>query len=80
MVHGIDYYKLGIALGISKDTLVTIKKDNTNDFERKAEVIDSWLKGKDKATTRSWKSLVDAVNGTIINDPQCAGEISAKYL
>ncbi len=81
IVDGLDYYKLGFCLRLSQNTLNAITKNVNDNFQRLAEVIDSWLKRKDSAVPATWKCLADAVDSnTRINEPKIAQEIRTKYV
>ena len=74
-----NWFNLGIALGLSSDTLKTIESDHPKDSHRcLTEMLIAWLQMKDNSQP-SWQSLASALRSPLVNKNEIAVMIAADY-
>ena len=66
---------LGLKLGLLMTRLKVIEESG-DAYKHLKRTIESWLKGEDNATSRTWRTLIDAVRGT--GDRAAADRIPEK--
>ena len=71
-----DWFSLGVALGLSYDTLKTIESDYPRDASRcLTEMIIAWLRNSSQPT---WQGLVLALESPLVNRVDIASTIAKK--
>ena len=72
-----DWFNLGVALGLSYDTLKTIECNHSKDARRcQTEMVIAWLQMKDNP---SWQALASAVSSPSINRIEIANMIASEH-
>ena len=72
-----DWFNLGVALGLSYDSLKTIESDYPRDTLRcLTEVIIAWLQDSSQST---WRGLVFALESPIVNRVDIATIIAKEH-
>ena len=72
----VDWFNIGIHLGVKEHILQIIAKDNPHDTQRcRAEMFSAWLKGEEEAT--KWSNVVLALAKTGRKD--LSNKIALKY-
>ena len=71
-----DWFNLGVALGLSYDTLKTIESDYPRDAPRcLTEMINAWLRNSSQPT---WQGLVLALESPLVNRVDIATTIAKE--
>ena len=74
-----DWFKLGVALGLSYDTLKTIESNYRGDAHRcQTEMVIAWLRMKDNPQP-SWQALASALSSRSINRIEIANMIASEH-
>ena len=74
-----DWFNLGVALGLSCDTLKTIECDHPKDARRcQTEMVIAWLQMKDNPQP-SWQALASALSSPSINRIEIATMIASEH-
>ena len=74
-----EWFKLGVALGLSYDTLKTIESDHRGDAHRcLTEMVIAWLQMKDNSQP-SWQSLASALSSPSVGRVEIATMIAAEH-
>ena len=74
-----DWFNLGVALGLSYDTLRELESNYREDARRcLTEMVIAWLQMKDNAQP-SWQSLVSALSSPLVNRIEIATTIAAEH-
>lgn len=72
----VNWFQLGIALGLECSTLEKIRS-NHRDIDRcMTDMLASWLQGQ---TTPSWKALVDGLASQSVNEKDVAMKVAMKH-
>ena len=72
------WFHLGVALGLSADTLAQIACDHQGDAcSRLTAMVIAWLQKKDNVQP-SWRELVVALNSSLVNRIDIATIIAAE--
>ena len=69
-----DWEVIGIALNISQNDLKGLRQENTNITVKLAQVINLWIESESLSPV-SWKTLISAIEGPIVNKKKKAKEI-----
>ena len=73
------WFNLGVALGLSYDTLKTIESDHPKDTHRcLTEMVIAWLQMKDNSQP-SWQSLASALGSPFVDRKEIAIMIAADH-
>ena len=73
------WFDLGIALGLSYDTLETIESDHLRNTHRcLTEMVLAWLRMKDNSQP-SWQSLTSALGSPFVDRKEIAVMIAAEH-
>ena len=73
------WFNLGIALGLSYDTLETIESDYPRNAHRcLTEMVLAWLQMKDNSQP-SWQSLTSALRSPLVDRKEIAVMIAAEH-
>ena len=73
------WFNLGVALGLSSDTLKTIESDPPKDTHRcLTEMLIAWLQMKDNSQP-SWQSLASALRSPFVDKNEIAVMIAAEH-
>ena len=73
------WFNLGVALGLSYDTLKTIESDHPKDTHRcLTETMIAWLQMKDNSQP-SWQSLASALGSPSVDRKEIAVMIAADH-
>ena len=67
------WQEIGLSLNVSDNVLGGLKQSKERDAVKLAEVINSWLNSSTSIIT--WKTVIDAIKGPIINHAKKANEI-----
>ena len=73
-----DWFNLGVALGLSYDTLKTIESNYRDARRCQTEMVMAWLHMKDN-TQPSWQALASAVSSPFINRIEIANMIASEH-
>ena len=73
-----DWFNLGVALGLSCDTLKTIESNYRDARRCQTEMVMAWLHMKDN-TQPSWQALASAVSSPFINRIEIANMIASEH-
>ena len=74
-----EWFNLGVALGLSSDTLKTIESNYPRDARRcQTEIVIAWLQLKDNSQP-SWQSLASALSSLSVGRPEVATMIAAEH-
>ena len=74
-----EWFKLGVALGLSYDTLKTIDSNHRGDAHRcLTEMVIAWLQMKDNVQP-SWQALVSALSSPSVKRIEIATMIAAEH-
>ena len=74
-----EWFKLGVTLGLSYDTLKTIESDHRGDAHRcLTEMVIAWLQLKDNSQP-SWRSLASALSSPSVGRVEIATVIAAEH-
>ena len=72
-----DWFNLGLALGLSYDTLKTIECNYPKNAQRcQIETITTWLQSSSQP---SWQRLASALSSPLVNKIEIATMIAAQY-
>ena len=75
-----EWFNLGVALGLSYDTLKTIESNYPRDARRcQTEMVIAWLQMKDNSQP-SWQSLASALSSPSVGRIEIATLIAAEHL
>ena len=73
-----DWFNLGVALGLSHNTLKTIESNHPRDAHRCfTEMVIAWL--MQGYSQPSWQSLVSALSSPLVNRIEIAAMIAAEH-
>ena len=74
-----EWFKLGVALGLSYDTLKTIESNHRGDAHRcQTEMVIAWLQLKDNSQP-SWQSLASALSSPSVGRVEIATMITEEH-
>ena len=73
-----DWFNLGVALGLSYDTLKTIESNYRDAHRCQTEMVMAWLRMKDNALP-SWQALASALSSPSINRIEIANMIASEH-
>ncbi len=76
----VEWYPLGMALGLQVATLKKIEVEHNGILMRKIKVIESWQNGMDDCRDRTWNGLASAVAGPFVKNITLAEDIKKKYI
>ena len=71
-----QWYRLGLSLPILPPVLDAIDRDFHQTKEKKIEMIQEWMTGKNMPT---WSSLIEALRSPSIDQPRVADNISCEF-
>ena len=71
-----NWNDLGLKLGLLMPRLNVIGETGGDAYKHLKKTIESWLKGEDNVTSRTWQTLINAVRGT--GDRAAADRIPEK--
>ena len=74
-IEVVDWFALGLALGIPSHELERIKRDGHDERDRHRRMVSFWL-GTGEA---SWKALVQALIDPVVNEDEVAKKISRLH-
>ncbi|XP_019855122.1 PREDICTED: uncharacterized protein LOC109584007 [Amphimedon queenslandica] len=60
----VNWNDLGLKLGLFSPRLNVIGEGGGDAYRHLRKTIEAWLKGEDNVTSRTWQTLIDAVEGT----------------
>ena len=67
------WHHIGLALGVNSNDLENIETDAQDHTIKLSKVIEKWI--TTQSSPVSWKTLISAIEGPIVNDKQKATEI-----
>ena len=70
------WHEIGLELDVDFETLNVIEQDNSNIIRRFQAVLATWL---NNGSSRTWKTLANAVGGNIVERPDIRKIIIEKY-
>ena len=73
----IEWFELGVYLGLQSSTLTAIKANESEVADRKREMVISWLQQKDESNP-TWQALVTALEDVDRRDIAC--QIKEKHM
>ena len=74
-----EWFKLGVALGLSYDTLKAIESNYRGDVHRcQTEMVIAWLQMKDNSQP-SWQSLASALSSSLVGRIEIATLVAAEH-
>ena len=71
-----QWYRLGLQLKVSPETLDAIRTQFTDPRDQLLEVLKTWLKISDNP---SWKTITNALRRRSVGRPSLADDLEAKY-
>ena len=69
-----NWEEIGVALDISQNDLIGLRRDNISNTIRLSQVIALWIQSESSSPV-SWETLISAIEGPIINNKMKAEEI-----
>lgn len=78
----LEWYNLGLALGLLPHTLDTIQSQNADPSTCRRTMLTDWLKKKDQVPQNgspSWRTLVIALRSATVNREDIANDIAQKH-
>ena len=73
-----QWFNLGVALGLSSDTLKTIESNHRDTHRCLTEMVIAWLQMKDNSQP-SWQSLASALSSPSVGRIEIATMIATKH-
>ena len=73
-----EWFKLGVVLGLSYDTLKIIEHNYRDAHRCQMEMVIAWLRTKDNSHP-SWQSLASALGSPLVNRKEIAVMIAADH-
>ena len=70
------WHTIGVQLDVPTFELGNIAKKSVHSMDKLCDTLDYWMS---KATTPSWRYLVDALNASSVGENRLAEEIEKKY-
>ena len=78
----LEWYNLGLALGLLPRTLDVIQSQNVDPITCQRTMLMEWLKRKDQGPQNgspSWRTLVRALRSVTVNREDVANDIAQKH-
>lgn len=78
----LEWYNLGLALGLLPRTLDVIQSQNVDPITCQRTMLMEWLKRKDQVPQNgspSWRTLVRALRSVTVNREDVANDIAQKH-
>ena len=78
----LEWYNLGLALGLLPRTLDVIQSQNVDPTTCRRTMLTDWLRKKDHVSQTghpSWRTLVRALRSAIVNREDVANDIAQKH-